>query len=659
MRIALLTRITTLALLVIVAVLAASIVWSLNKLDKAYLAAVDYQQYKEETRRSIELPIQQYLFTGDATLLSTIADNIEQQLHQTRDNTLLPAEVKKQASEKLLELNDSTLPQLRSAGKLADPQALLRNNERELSGYLISAQQYLDKAPDTESHLLQQYRSHIEQIATNLIALIHARQNYFSSNDAQALNSIHHYLKTMNSAADTLRTLSPLGVYKEDDSAGEDDIGDLLGWEQDEESEQREDIGGEIFAEVFSLLNRYPKELDNAQKFIRQKQQAERSAEADVVGLQQALTIFEEQLAEQYQSIQEGVYLLLAICLCLIILIAGSMAFIKHHLSAILGRTCEYVDQLAKGELTSEMRLNSRINEVTSLKDSINSLQAFFSRLLENIGQETGALLSLQDEMNQGVRSLRNIVNEQQKGTEDSAVRMNQLTASYIQVADSASSASNATQRARTIGQEGAELMGNASQVVLQLSQDVESTSQALETLKDDAASIKNVLAVIQGFAEQTNLLALNAAIEAARAGDAGRGFAVVADEVRNLASNTAASADQIKEITDKLNHATNQAVERMQQQKHTAQATVSTAEQAKQSIDQIQQAIAEIHEMNTLIANTTEEQSQVTAEISELMENNSRLAASSSQEAQNNRRYAKELVATSNKLDSLVQQFR
>ncbi|WP_027858297.1 methyl-accepting chemotaxis protein [Marinobacterium jannaschii] len=659
MRIALLTRITSLCLLVIVAVLAGSIIWSLNKLDQAYTAAVEYQQYKEETRRAIELPIQQYLFTGDATLLSTITENIDLQLSQTGSSDILPAEIKQRASEQLSNLRDNTLPQLRSAGKLADPQALLQNNERELIGDLIAVRRYINSATEGRPSLIANYHTLAEEVESSLVYLIHSRQSYFINNDNSTLNSLHHYLEKMQAAVHSMKSLPPLGVFRDEEETDKDDIGNLLGWDQEDADTEQEDIGPEIIASLHSLLQRYPKELSNAQKFIQQKQQAEDNAETEVIQLQQALSLLEERLAQHYQQIQQGVYILLAICLCLIILVAGFMTLIKHHLSSILGRTCEYVDQLAKGELTSEMRLESRIKEVTSLKDSINSLQEFFSHLLENIGSETGALLKLQDEMNNGARNLRNIVNEQQQGTEDSAVRMNQLTASYVQVADSASSASNATQRAQSIGQEGAELMAAASGIVSNLAQDVEATSSALETLKDDAASIKNVLAVIQGFAEQTNLLALNAAIEAARAGEAGRGFAVVADEVRNLASNTAASADQIKSITDKLNLATNQAVERMQQQKQTAHATVETAEKAKQSIDQIQLTITEIHEMNTLIAQTTEEQSQVTAEISELMANNTKLAASSSQEAHNNRRFAKELVTTSNKLDSLVQQFR
>ncbi len=76
-------------------------------------------------------------------------------------------------------------------------------------------------------------------------------------------------------------------------------------------------------------------------------------------------------------------------------------------------------------------------------------------------------------------------------------------------------------------------------------------TTNAMETIVNATANIKDSIEIIDQISFQTNILSLNAAVEAASAGEYGKGFAVVASEVRNLASRSAEAAKNIKELVE------------------------------------------------------------------------------------------------------------
>jgi methyl-accepting chemotaxis protein len=114
---------------------------------------------------------------------------------------------------------------------------------------------------------------------------------------------------------------------------------------------------------------------------------------------------------------------------------------------------------------------------------------------------------------------------------------METLSATVVQNASRAESASNMAQSVSETAADGGAVMKRAT--------------DAMERITSSSGKISNIIGLIDDIAFQTNLLALNASVEAARAGDAGRGFAVVAVEVRRLAQSAASASSEIKALIE------------------------------------------------------------------------------------------------------------
>ncbi|WP_425312424.1 methyl-accepting chemotaxis protein [Pseudomonas putida] len=199
---------------------------------------------------------------------------------------------------------------------------------------------------------------------------------------------------------------------------------------------------------------------------------------------------------------------------------------------------------------------------------------------------------------------------------EQVATASNEMSATALDVANSASNAASAAQGADHATEEGMEIIVSSGKDIHELAEEVTKAMQEVEALAHNSEQIGSVLEVIRTIAQQTNLLALNAAIEAARAGDSGRGFAVVADEVRRLAGRTQESVEEIRVVIERLQESTATVVETMQRSQSKALANAKNTSQASMALSRITDAVSVISDMTLQIASAAEEQSAVAEEV-------------------------------------------
>jgi methyl-accepting chemotaxis protein len=226
-------------------------------------------------------------------------------------------------------------------------------------------------------------------------------------------------------------------------------------------------------------------------------------------------------------------------------------------------------------------------------------------------------------------------VEQSSRGTEmqsqrvaETATAMEEMNATVLEVAKSASQGADSSADARAKALEGAK-------IVAQVVAGIGSVQAVSFTMKEDmgelgkqAEGIGAIMNVISDIADQTNLLALNAAIEAARAGDAGRGFAVVADEVRKLAEKTMTATKEVGEAIGGIQQGTRKNLENVERAVHSIEQATGLANQSGEALQMIVHLVEVSTDQVRSIAAASEQQSAASEEINRSIEEINRISS-------------------------------
>ncbi|WP_213880947.1 methyl-accepting chemotaxis protein [Pseudomonas sp. dw_358] len=268
-----------------------------------------------------------------------------------------------------------------------------------------------------------------------------------------------------------------------------------------------------------------------------------------------------------------------------------------------------------EGDLTRSLTVQGK-DETATLARWFNQFLGVIAQLVQRIGGASQDLQRAAEGTSRVANNMNDAAGRQREAVELVSTAFNEMVATANEVARSCGQAATSADDGYRDVHDGQHHIGEATGSVMQLSDNLQQSTQTMLVLEQDSKNINTILDTIRSIAEQTNLLALNAAIEAARAGDQGRGFAVVADEVRALARRTADSTGEIDNLLGNLARRTQEVTKQMQSSLQMSQTSVARIHQARDSFDKIRTSVDSIRDQNTQIATAAEQQHQVAEDI-------------------------------------------
>ncbi len=652
MRLKWLTNFNTLLLVTVCFALGATLWWSQQALQRPYQLMERYLGLSQHFQQQTAGNIQAYLASGNvvrhaaAVEASSALQAALSDWPQTLAAKLLPS---------LDNLQAFTVDELLAAGKLAgDPQALLRQAERELGANL---EQFARYAADSASPDASSYLTPLLDAAVHLGRLSLARDKLVSSGRAELAEEVEREVRLIRAQAQVIDALPLLGVTRAAESDA-NDFAALMGL-QAEASAQQEDVAVALKRELQSLLTRYPAELQRTREQIERRSTLAATTAERLAAVQQAIAAVEPEVRSQHARIQAEVRVIQGLMIGLILLIALLIDTLQRRLARTLTGLAPSLSRWAEGDFAQPIALGKTNRELQDIQASLNRLRQYLVELVGTLRHNAEAVAGSSHALAGMSSALHDGAERQAGDTAQIRDALGELEATIQQVAGDASAAADASRDAGHAVEQGQAVIGQSLSGLRALVHEVQGNARLIEQLAEESATIGGVLTVIRSIAEQTNLLALNAAIEAARAGDRGRGFAVVADEVRSLAQRTTGATGEIQALIDRLQQAARGSVEGIRAQLEHAQATASQAQTADGALEQIVSAIGTIAETAVRIADLTAQQTGAVSEIRDHSERIHGLGEDNLKRIGEGREQGEQLLRLGSELNTAVRAFR
>lgn len=374
-----LSKLVSVTLGVILISFAVAASWSLKQLNASFASVEFFGQQKDKIFTQVSQPIFSYLLTSEATILGDVDQSLSKIKAEVKGRSDLSLDLQSPFIALIDEVQQTTLVELASTGKLADPQTLLINNEKQLSRHLQKLLLYANQAKKSSLPKQQLYLRLVSESQAKLLALASARQSFFTSRQQMSVDNVIKPLQSLIALSGDFAKLPLLGVMKQLS------VGTAFSLDSQAEKKSLEDMAIEPIREIPSLLQHYSKDMALAITVAQNKVTGQAKVGQQINVLQGRLLTLETELAHEYQFYERlmliiiGVFTLLIISAVLACVLGGAR---------ILRRVSELELIMAKIAHTSDLSLRTE----ASHSDEIGSMAKSFNLMIEKL-QETSVLV--------------------------------------------------------------------------------------------------------------------------------------------------------------------------------------------------------------------------------------------------------------------------